>query len=101
MIISRTFVLNQPVRKLAVMSATNVIFQPLPWPPTDQCACGNTATWEMIIQEDKIPLCSECYQIETLKKAGSRGSLFCDRIHRHWLVYLPENPVQIRSDGIT
>jgi hypothetical protein len=75
-------------------------FQPLPWPPSEQCACGNTAAWEMILLEDKVLLCSECYQIETLRQSSSRGSLLGDRIHRHWLIYRTENPVHIRSDGI-
>jgi hypothetical protein len=55
----------------------------------------------MVLPEDKIPLCSECYQIEALRQSGSRGSLLGDRIHRHWLIYRKENPVQIRSDGIS
>jgi hypothetical protein len=76
-------------------------FQSLPWPPAEQCACGNVAAWEMILAEDKIPLCSECYQIETLRQAGSRSNLLGDRIHRHWLIYRAENPVHIRSDGIS
>ena len=83
------------------MPNENIAFKPLPWPPSDLCACGNPANWEMILPEGKIPLCSECYQIETLKRARSPGSLLCDRIHRHWLIYLPENPAKIRSDGAT
>ena len=83
------------------MPDEHVTFQPLPWPPGSQCACGNLAAWEMILQDSSIPLCSECYQIETLRRAGIRGNLTCDRIHRHWLIYLPENPVRVRSDGKT
>jgi len=83
------------------MPDEKVTFQPLPWPPADQCACGNTASWEMVLEEEKVPLCSECYQIETLRRASSRGSLLSDRIHRHWLIYLPELPTRIRSDGAT
>jgi hypothetical protein len=83
------------------MPESQITFLPLPWPPAEMCTCGNLATWEMLFQEDKIPLCSECYQIETLKKSTSRGSILCDRIHRHWLVYLSTNPSHIRSDGIS
>jgi hypothetical protein len=83
------------------MTDDPVSFQPLPWPPTEQCACGNMAAWEMTLQQEKVPLCSECYQIETLKRGSNRGSLLCDRIHRHWLIYLPELPTRIRSDGVT
>lgn len=78
-----------------------VSFQTLPWPPDEQCACGNSAAWEMILQGERIPLCSECYQIEALKRTFSRGSLLSDRIHRHWLIYLPELPTRNRSDGVT
>lgn len=78
-----------------------VTFYPLPFPPGEQCACGNPAAWEMFLQEDRIPLCSECYQIEALRRTASRGSLLCDRIHRYWLLYLPEVPNRIRSDGAT
>jgi hypothetical protein len=83
------------------MPADPVTFQPLSWPSSEQCACGNIAAWEMTLQQDQLPLCSECYPIETLKHASSRGSLHCDRIHRYWLIYLPELPTRIRSDGVT
>jgi hypothetical protein len=78
-----------------------ITFRPLPWPPTDQCACGSLAAWEMSLQQEKIYLCSVCYQIETLRRASSCGNLLCDRIHRYWLIYLPELPTRIRSDGAT
>lgn len=83
------------------MPESQAQFQPLPWPPAEQCACGNAAAWEMILAEEKVPLCSDCYQIETLRRATSRGSLLSDRIHRCWLIYRLDNPIHIRSDGIS
>jgi hypothetical protein len=82
------------------MQETLIEFQSLPWPPSEQCACGSSAAWQMILEGEKIPLCSECYQIETLRRADSRDNLLGDRIHRHWLVYRSDNPVHIRSDGV-
>jgi hypothetical protein len=41
----------------------------------------------MQVHQERTPLCSECYQIETLKKVPNRVELLCDRIHWTWLLY--------------
>ena len=54
----------------------------------------------MILSSEEIPLCHECYQLESLKHSHDlQNDLLSDRIHTHWLLYPPENPTQTRSDA--
>ena len=69
-----------------------VSFHPLPWPPAETCACGETAAWELWIDQERTPLCSECYQLEALRQARNPLELLCDRIHRTWLLYPWDEP---------
>ncbi len=64
------------------------------------CACGAPATWLLIHFKEEIPLCQECYQLESLSHPHDRfNDLLSDQIHTCWLIYPSPNPFLTRSDA--
>lgn len=66
---------------------SEITFLPLSQQSSDTCSCGKAAFWEMWIDRERQPLCTNCCRLELIARIKEREELLSDRLHCTWLIY--------------